>query len=165
MPTGYPDEIARQLKQNLNMDVQIEPLENKVWNSRRFALDLQFLLYRWYQDYPDPHNEYYQVWALHNKGQARQSYNDPTFDELCIRAAAETDRQKRLALYYQAETRIQTQWAYMPVHWRVDNYAIQPWVRNVPKNKQGYVVMNTNIFTRLWDQAYVSDESPHEPPK
>src|SRR5262245_45332824 len=146
------------------MDVQIEPLENTVWNTRRFALDLQFLLYRWYQDYPDPHNEYYQVWALHNPGQARQSWKDEMFDTLCTLAAAETDPQKRLSLYYQAETRLQTQFAYMPIHWRVDNYAIQTWVQNVPKNKQGYVVMNTNIFDRLWDSAYISEDSSNAPP-
>ncbi len=165
IPSGYPDEIARQLKESINMDVQLEPLENKVWNSRRFALDLQFLLYRWYQDYPDPHNQYYQVWSIHNKGSARQSFTDPTFDELASKAAAETDRKKRLDLYYQAETRLQEQFAYMPVHWRTDNYAYKPYLQGVPKNKQGYLVPNTNIFVRMWDTVYVGDESPHDPPK
>jgi ABC-type oligopeptide transport system substrate-binding subunit len=165
IPTGYPDEIARQLKESINMDVQLEPLDAKVWNARRFALDLQFLLYRWYQDYPDPHNQYYQVWALHNKGQARQSWTDQTFDDLCVKAAAEADQKKRLDLYYQAETRMQTQFAYMPIHWRTDNYAIKPWVQGVPKNKQGYTVPNTNIFGRLWDVVYATDDSPHDPPK
>ena len=165
IPTGYPDEIARQVKDAIGMDMQLEPLEGKVWNARRFALDLQLLLYRWYQDYPDPHNEYYQVWSLHNKGAARQSWTDPTFDDLATKAAAETDQKKRLDLYYQAEMRIQTQFAYMPIHWRTDNYAIKPYIANVPKNKQGYVVMNTNIFIRAWDKAYVTDASPHDPAK
>ncbi len=34
VPTGYPDEIARQIKDSINMDVQLEPLEGKVWNAR-----------------------------------------------------------------------------------------------------------------------------------
>ncbi len=166
IPSGYPDEIARQLKDSINMDVQLEPLEAKVWNARRFALDLQFLLYRWYQDYPDPHNNYYQMFSIHNKGNgARQSYNDPTYDDLTKKAAAETDKTKRLDLYYQAETRIQTQYAYLPIHWRTDYYAIKPYVQGVPKNKQGYVVMNTNIFGRLWDRVFVADDSKHDPPK
>ncbi len=165
IPTGYPDEIARQIKDAIGMDMQLEPLEGKVWNARRFALDLQLLLYRWYQDYPDPHNEYYQVWSLHNKGAARQSWTDPTFDDLATKAASEIDQKKRLDLYYQAEMRIQTQYAYMPIHWRTDNYAIKPYIANVPKNKQGYVVMNTNIFIRAWDKAYVTDDSPHDPAK
>ncbi len=165
IPVGYPDEIARQLKQTLNMDVSLEPLEGKVWNARRFALDLQFLLYRWAQDYPDPHNNYYQVFSIHNKGAARQSYNDPTFDDLCTKAAAETDREKRLALYYQAETRIQTQFAYQPIHWRVDNLLIKPYATNFPKNTQGYTLYTTNIFTRLYDYVYVTDQSPHDPGK
>ncbi len=165
IPAGFPDEIARQLKDSINMDVQIEPLDAKVWNARRFALDVQFLLYRWYQDYPDPHNEYYQTFALHNKGAARQSWSDPTFDDLCKRAAAEPDKAKRLDLYYQAETRMQTQWIYMPLYWQTINYAIKPWVTGIPKNKQGYLVPNNNIFTRAYDTVSVTDASPHDPPK
>lgn len=165
IPAGYPEEIARQLKENLSMDVQVEPLEKKVWDARRFALDLQFLLYRWYQDYPDPHNQYYQVWSIHGKGSARQSWTDPTFDDLAAKGAAEPDPKKRLDLYAQAETRIQTQFAYMPVHWRTDNYLIKPYATNFPKNKQGYVAPNTNIFVRAWDQIFVTDDSPHDAPK
>jgi len=166
IPTGYPDEIARQLKENIGMQVDIEPLDQKVWNQRRFALDLQMLLYRWGQDYPDPHDQYYLVWSLHAKGAARQSYTDPVFDDLAIKGGAETDRQKRLDVYYQAETRLQTQYAYMPIHWRNDFYAIKPYLTNVPKNKQGYVVFNTSgIFNRAYDSIYVTDDSPHDPPK
>ncbi|MHB8648306.1 MAG: peptide ABC transporter substrate-binding protein [Thermomicrobiales bacterium] len=165
IPTGYPDEIARQLKDSLNMDVGLEPLDSKVWNSRRFALDLQFLLYRWYQDYPDPHNQYYQVWSIHNKGSARQSYTDPTFDDLATKGAAEPDKQKRLDLYYQAETRIQTQFAYMPIHWRTDQLAIKPYATKFPKNKQGFTLYDTNIFSRLLDYVFVTPDSPNDPPK
>jgi len=165
IPAGFPDEIARQLKESINMDVQLEPLDAKVWNARRFALDVQFLLYRWYQDYPDPHNEYYQVWALHAKNTARQSWTDATFDDICKKAAAETDKAKRLALYYQAETRIQTEFAYQPLYWQTVNNAIKPWVTGIPKNKQGYLVPNNNIFTRAYDTVFVTDDSPHDAPK
>jgi ABC-type oligopeptide transport system substrate-binding subunit len=165
IPAGTPEEIARQIKESIGMDIQIEPLEAKVWNARRFALDVQFLLYRWFQDYPDPHDQYYLVWSLHNPGAARQSYNDPTFDDLCKKAAAETDKQKRLDLYYQAETRIQTQFAYMPLYWQTINYAIKPWVTGIPKNKQGYLVPNNNIFARAYDTVFVTDDSPHDAPK
>jgi len=165
IPTGYPDEIARQLKESINMDVQLEPLESKVWNARRFALDLQFLLYRWYQDYPDPHNNYYQTFSIHTKSAARQSWTDATFDDLTTKAASETDRTKRLDLYHQAETRMQTQFAYMPIHWRTDNLAIKPYATGFPKNKQGYTLYNTNIFGRLWDTVYVTADSKHDPGK
>ena len=165
IPTGYPDEIARQIKDSINMDVALEPLDAKVWNARRFALDLQFLLYRWYQDYPDPHNNYYQTFSIHNKGAARQSWVDPTFDQLTSQAAAETDKTKRLDLYMQAEIRMQTQFAYMPIHWRTDNLAIKPWATKFPKNKQGYTLYDTNIFVRLLDYVYVTPDSPHDPAK
>ncbi len=165
IPAGYPDEIARQLKENLNMDVQLEPLEGKVFDARRFALDLQFLLYRWAQDYPDPHAAYYLTWGIHTKGAARQSYTDPVFDDLMKRGATETDLKKRLDLYYQAEVQLLSQFAYLPVHWRIDYYGIKPWVTGVPKNKQGYIVPNNALFVRQWDRISVTDDSPHDPPK
>ena len=102
---------------------------------------------------------------IHNKGAARQSWTDPTFDDLATKAAAETDKTKRLDLYYQAETRMQTQFAYMPIHWRTDNLAIKPYAQSFPKNKQGYLVYNTNIFGRLWDSVYVTADSKHDPAK
>jgi len=79
-------------------------------------------------------------------------------------AAAATDKAKRLDLYYQAETRLQTQFAYLPIHWRTDNYAYKPYVQGIPKNKQGYFIPNTNIFVRMWDSLFVADDSPHNPP-
>ena len=35
---------------------------------------------------------------------------------------------------------MQTQFAYMPIHWRTDNLAIKPWATKFPKNKQGYTL-------------------------
>ena len=166
IPAGTPDEMARQVKEAIGMDIAIEPLEAKVWNARRFALDLQLLLYRWFEDYADPHDEYYLVFSLHNKGNgARQSYNDPVFDDLVKKAGAETDPKKRLDLYYQAETRIQSQFAYQPLYWQTINNAIKPWVTGLPKNKQGNTIPNNSIFFRAYDSVFVTDDSPHDPPK
>ncbi len=165
IPAGTPDEIAREVKEAIGMDIVIEPLEVKVWNDRRFALDLQLLLYRWFQDYADPHDEYYLVFSLHNKGVARQSYNDPVFDDLIKKGGAETDPKKRLDLYYQAETRIQTQYAYAPLYWQTINNAIKPWVTGLPRNKPGNTIPNNSIFFRAYDTVFVTDESPHDAPK
>jgi ABC-type oligopeptide transport system substrate-binding subunit len=145
--------------------VQLEPMDGKVFDARRFALDLQFILYRWAQDYPDPHAAYYLTWGIHTKGSARQSYTDPVFDDLMKRGATETDLQKRLAIYYQAEVQLLSQFAYLPIHWRIDYYGIKPWVTGIPKNKQGYIVPNNALFVRQWDRISVTDDSPHDPPK
>ncbi len=72
---------------------------------------------------------------------------------------------KRLDLYYQTETRLQNQFASMPLYWQVVNYAIKPWMTGLPKNKQGYTVPNNNIFFRAYDTVFVSDDSPHDPLK
>ena len=53
----------------------------------------------------------------------------------------------------------------MPLYWQTMNYAIKPWVTGLPKNKQGYIVPNNNIFIRAYDTVFVTDDSPHDPPK
>ena len=57
------------------------------------------------------------------------------------------------------------EFVYQPIHWRIDNFAIKPWVTGVPKNKQGYIVPNNALFVRQWDRIMVTDDSPHDPPK
>ncbi|MHB8647861.1 MAG: hypothetical protein ACYDAR_18930 [Thermomicrobiales bacterium] len=71
-------------------------------------------------------------------------------------AAAEPDPKTRLDYYYQAETRIQTEFAYMPLYWQTANYAIKPWVTGLPKNL---------YFVRPAETVFVTDDSPHDPPR
>ena len=47
------------LVENLNMKVDLEVLEQRVFRERLWKQDLQFVWIRWFMDYPDPHNEYF----------------------------------------------------------------------------------------------------------
>ena len=166
IPTGYPEEIARQLKENIGMDVQLEPLDAKVWNSRRFALDLQLLLYRWYQDYPDPHNEYYLDLLAAQQGSRAAVLDGPDVRRpVRSRRRRKRTRQKRLDLYYQAETRIQTQFAYVPIYWQTDQLRDQAVGHGLPEEQAGLHRAEQNIFARAYDTVFVTDDSPHDPPK
>ena len=47
------------LLENLNMKTDLEVLEQRVFRERLWKQDLQFVWIRWFMDYPDPHNEYF----------------------------------------------------------------------------------------------------------
>ena len=56
---------------------------------------------------------------------------------------------QRLEIYKQAERIIQEDVGYMPVVYRVDQYAFKPWVKDVPVNRQGFTVPDGNIYVRM----------------
>ncbi|HEY7138895.1 MAG TPA: peptide ABC transporter substrate-binding protein, partial [Methylomirabilota bacterium] len=47
------------LLENLNMKTELEVLEQRVFRERLWKQDLQLVWIRWFMDYPDPHNEYF----------------------------------------------------------------------------------------------------------
>src|SRR6185369_8893654 len=47
------------LLEHLNMKTDLEVLEQRVFRERLWKQDLQFVWIRWFMDYPDPHNEYF----------------------------------------------------------------------------------------------------------
>ena len=137
IPTGYPDEIARQLKDSINMDVQLEPLDDEGLERAPLRARLAVPALSLVPGLPGPPQQLLPDLLIHTKGAARQSWTDPTFDDLTQAAAAETDKTKRLDLYHQAETRMQTQFAYMPIHWRTDNLRHQAVCAELPEEQAG----------------------------
>ena len=47
------------LLENLNLKTELEVLEPRVFRERLWKQDLQLVWIRWFMDYPDPHNEYF----------------------------------------------------------------------------------------------------------
>ena len=72
-----------------------------------------------------------------------------------LAAKAEPDPAKRLELYKQCETVIQTDVGYMPLVYRTDFNVYKPWVKNVPVNEQGYAVPDGNIYVRMLTKVSV----------
>ena len=79
----------------------------------------------------------------------RQAWSNPEFDELVNQGKAEPDPEARLEIYKQAERVIQEDVGYIPVVYRVDQYAFKPWVKDVAVNRQGFTVPTTNIRARM----------------
>jgi ABC-type transport system substrate-binding protein len=87
----------------------------------------------WHQDFPDPSNFMdilFHSRSIHPQNSENRSfYRNPRLDEILDRARPETDREKRLALYAEANAILadDAPWAFL--FYPVDMFAWQPYVK------------------------------------
>lgn len=92
-----------QLRQNLGVDLQLDPQEAKVYASLvSDKKQYQLTTGGWGADYPDPQDWLPELFGT-NGGNNSYNYSNPKVDALFKQAAVELDNTKRLALYGQAE--------------------------------------------------------------
>jgi len=147
--------IQAMLREVLNMPTELEVLEPRVFRERLWKQDLQLIWIRWFMDYPDPHNEYFDTFYGKRTTGKRQAWANDAFDELITKARGETDTAKRLALYRQAEEVLQRDVGYVPVVWTVRYVAFKPWVKGLPRNKDGHIIPDGNIYRGMLERIYI----------
>jgi ABC-type oligopeptide transport system substrate-binding subunit len=152
------NDIIAQLQQNLGMSIQIEKQTGETNFRPRLNENRDQLVWiRWWYDYPDPDNGYYDMfYGAKPAGSKRQAWSNEEFDRICVQAKGELDPEARLELYKQAERIIQEDVGYIPVAFRVDQYAFKPWVQGVPTNRQGFTVPDGNIYLRMFTEVSIS---------
>lgn len=143
------NDIVAQLKENLGMDVKIQVWPEASWRPELFKNEWQMVWIRWWSDYPDPNNSYGDMFYSRKSSGKRQAWSNDQFDDLVNEGKAEPDPDARLAIYTEAERIIQEDVGYMPIVYRVDQYAFKPWVKDVAVNRQGYTVPQGNIYNRM----------------
>ena len=143
------NDIVAQLKENLNMDVKIQTWPEASWRPELFKNEFPLVWIRWWSDYPDPNNSYGDMFYSRKSSGKRQAWSNEEFDDLVNAGKEATDPEERLEIYRQAEEIIQQDVGYMPIVYRLDQYAFKPWVQDLPVNKQGFTVPNGNIYLRM----------------
>jgi oligopeptide transport system substrate-binding protein len=93
--------VQDQLKQNLGVDVEFEYVELQEYFRIFGSGEHQIVIQRWSADWPYPDNWLPDLFTT-GSGNNFNSYSNSSFDALMLQAAAETDNDKRLALYDQA---------------------------------------------------------------
>lgn len=149
------NDIVAQLKENLGMDVKIQTWPEASWRPELFKNEFQMVWIRWWSDYPDPNNSYGDMFYSRKASGLRQAWSNEEFDDLVNQGRGEADPDKRLEIYRQAEQIIQEDVGYMPIVYRVDQIAYKPWVKDVPVNKQGFLVPEGNIYLRMLSEVSV----------
>lgn len=143
------NDIVAQLQEHLGMAVNIQVWPEASWRPELFKNEFQLVWIRWWYDYPDPNNGYGDMFYSQKASGKRQSWSNAEFDDLVNQGKAEPDPEKRLEIYRQVEKVIQEDVGYIPVVYRVDQYAFKPWVKDVAVNRQGFTVPFGNIYVRM----------------
>ena len=91
------------LLDTLNMKTDLEVLEQRVFRERLWKQDLQFIWIRWFMDYPDPHNEYFDTFYGKKTTGRRQAWVNDAFDKELEAGRDTRDPKKRLEHYKKAE--------------------------------------------------------------
>jgi len=147
------------LLENLNMKMDLEVLEPRVFRERLWKQDLQFVWIRWFMDYPDPHNEYFDTLYGKKTTGRRQAWMHEAFDKELEAGRDTRDFKKRLAHYARAEEIMQTDVGYIPVAWVVRYAAAKPWVRGFEKNTGSEMLVDGNIYVDMLAHLYMVDKS------
>jgi len=146
------------LLDNLNMKVDLEVLEQRVFRERLWKQDLQFVWIRWFMDYPDPHNEYFDTFYGKKTTGRRQAWVNDAFDKELEIGRDTRDPKKRLEAYKRAEEIMQNDAGYVPVAWVVRYAAAKPWVKGIEKNKAGEFVIDGNIYVSMLEHIYMVEK-------
>ena len=147
------------LLEHLNMRTELEILEQRVFRAGLWKNDYQFVWIRWFMDYPDPHNEYFDTFYGKKTEGKRQAWGNDAFDRELEAGRDTRDAKKRLANYARAEEIMQTDGGYVPVAWVARWAAAKPQVRGLEKNKLGETVVDGNIYVDMLPHVYIVDKA------
>ncbi|HET9661588.1 MAG TPA: peptide ABC transporter substrate-binding protein [Thermomicrobiales bacterium] len=143
------NDIVDQLKQNLGMDVKINPVPQSNFTPQLTENKWQLVFIRWWMDYPDPDNMYGDMFYSQKASGKRQAWSNAEFDDLVIQGKEAPTPEARLEIYAQAEKIIQEDVGYMPLVFRLDQDVYKPWVQNVEVNQYGQKVPDGNIYVNM----------------
>jgi oligopeptide transport system substrate-binding protein len=147
------------LLEHLNMKTDLEVLEQRVFRERLWKQEHQFVWIRWFMDYPDPHNEYFDTFYGKKTTGKRQAWVNDAFDRELEAGRDTRDPKKRLQHYAKAEEILQTDAGYVPVAWVVRYAAAKPPVRGLEKNRQGELVVDGNIYFDMLTHIYMVEKA------
>jgi ABC-type oligopeptide transport system substrate-binding subunit len=147
------------LLEHLNLKTELEVLEPRVFRERLWKHDLQLVWIRWFMDYPDPHNEYFDTFYGKKTTGKRQAWTNDAFDREVEAGRDTRDPQKRLERYVAAEEILQTDVGYVPVAWVVRYAAVKPWVRGFETSRRGEPMVEGNIYVDMLPHLYVVEKA------
>lgn len=142
--------IAQSLKDNLNVEVQPQPMPWPDFLKERTAKSMPLSHLRWGADYADPQN--FLSVLLHSSKKVNKKedhpengvgYNNQQFDALCDKADVELNQKKRFAMYQQAEQIAIDDAPWAPLYFQRDVELIKPRVKNIRDSLFGHLPFTT----------------------
>lgn len=97
---------------------------------------------RWAADYIDPQN-FLSLLLSSGGSENHTGYSNPQYDALCRQADAETNLQKRIALYRQAEKIVIDDAPWVPIYYQKDLELMRPYVTGIRDSLMGHLPHTT----------------------
>ena len=127
-------QVVQQDLTAVNIQVKLNPVNYAVFNpavSRRHSVAFSF--YGWFQDFPDPSDFLDVLFATKSISDVESNnltfYSSKETDKLLDEADAETNPQKRMDLYAQAEVDIMDDAPVVPLVFPVEIWLHQSWLK------------------------------------
>lgn len=137
--TKIAEFIQKQLKDNLNVDVTIEPMSMTELYPKVEKHEIDFWRFGWIADYPDPATFLHLFHSTNFGDQGNYfSYSSAEFDQYYEAALKEIDTKKRNELYAKADQVIINDAVVMPLMFTVGIRLINPQVRDFDINEMEY---------------------------
>ncbi len=142
--------IAQALKDNLNIEVQPQPMPWADFLKARTAKSMPLSHLRWGADYADPQNFLSVLLHSSKKVNGKEDheengvgYSNAQYDTLCDKADIEPDHKKRFAMYQQAEQIAIDDAPWAPLYFQRDVELIKPRVKNIQDSLFGHLPFTT----------------------
>lgn len=146
--------VARQLKTNLGVDIQLNPMEWGAYLDSNEHRSQALFHMRWAADYLDP-QDFLSI-LLHSSivvngkethPENTTGYSNPEFDRLCDAADVEHDPKKRMDMYHQAEQIAIDDAPWVPLYFQKDLELDKPRVHNIRDSLFGHLPHITTTVT------------------
>jgi oligopeptide transport system substrate-binding protein len=142
---GYHGDIAqiirRQWLDNLNIQMDLQGVEIKVFGVMLHSQQYAVARASWYGDYADPSTftDKYKSDSDDNDSK----WNNPEYDRLCAQAQKETDTGRRLVLLSRAENILLNEAPIIPLYTYVNAYLFRPEVKGLPLAANAMLMFNS----------------------
>jgi ABC-type oligopeptide transport system substrate-binding subunit len=145
--------VQQMLKDNLNINVKLQPVDTKVFNDTFAAGNIAFGLANWEYDFIDPSN-FLNVWDP-TLGR-HKSWNNADFNKLVESAAGETNTATRLQEYSQANQILSQDVGGVFLYYWDHAQMWKPYVKGLFKDALGYT--RDPYYQLGMQQLYISND-------
>jgi oligopeptide transport system substrate-binding protein len=141
--------IQAQLKENLGVDLKLEPMEPKSFTQAVNKKEFQMAFFGWHADYLDPDNWLPELYGC-NAGNNKKNYCNPELDNLMKRAVGELDDNRRLQLWQQAERMMVQDMPAVFLYYREAMFLVKPHVQGLRPSPLDATVPGGRFLNEVW---------------
>jgi oligopeptide transport system substrate-binding protein len=138
--------VQDMLRKNLNINVELQNQEWKVFQNTRINKDYEIARHGWIGDYVDPMT-FLDMWVS-NSGQNDAGWKNAEYDELIKKAKVDNDQAKRMEYMHAAEDILMEEMPIIPVYYYTNIVCIKDYVKNIHKSPLGMVYFDDTYLEK-----------------